>query len=81
MMCMLINLINLRLIWLINRHNTVCNFCWPYAKLSTGGVSRGYERMDEKHLSMFHSVSNRARGKRSRNSVSSVARYAFNSFF
>ncbi len=38
------------------------------------------ERMDEMHLSVFHSVSNRARGRRSRNSISSVA-YAFNSFF
>ncbi len=31
--------------------------------------------------SVFHSISNRARGKHSRNSISSVARYAFNSFF
>ncbi len=30
-------------------------------------------RMDETHLSVFHSVSNRARGKRSRNSISSAA--------
>ncbi len=29
--------------------------------------------MDETHLSVFHYVSNRARGKRSRNSISSVA--------
>ncbi len=29
----------------------------------------------------FHSVSNRAHGKRSRNSISSVALHAFNSFF
>ncbi len=36
--------------------------------------------MNETHLSVFHSVTNRARGKRSRNSVSSAARYAFNSF-
>ncbi len=35
--------------------------------------------MDETHLSMFHSVSNSARGRRLRNSISS--RYAFNSFF
>ncbi len=35
--------------------------------------------MDETHLSVFHSVSNRARGRRSRNSISS--RYALNSFF
>ncbi len=39
------------------------------------------ERMDEAHLSVFHSVSNRDHGKRSRNSISSAARYAFNSFF
>ncbi len=31
--------------------------------------------------SVFHSAPNRARGKRSRNSVSSAAHYAFNSFF
>ncbi len=31
--------------------------------------------MDETHLSVFHSVSNRARGRRSRNSISS--RYVF----
>ncbi len=37
--------------------------------------------MDVMHLSVFHSVSNRARGKRSRNSFSSAAPYAFNSFF
>ncbi len=43
-----------------------------------GGV---VERMDETHLSVFHSVSNRAHGKRSRNSISSASRYAFNSFF
>ncbi len=35
--------------------------------------------MDETHLSGFHSVWNRARGWRLRNSISS--RYAFNSFF
>ncbi len=39
--------------------------------VSGGGGGGG---MDETHLSMFHSVSNRARGKRSRNSISSVAR-------
>ncbi len=39
------------------------------------------EWMKLTHLSVFHSVSNRAHGKRSRNSVSSAARYAFNSFF
>ncbi len=31
--------------------------------------------MDETHLSLLPSVSNRARGKLSRNSISSVARY------
>ncbi len=31
------------------------------------------ERMDEMHLSVFHSVSNRTHRKRSRNSISSVA--------
>ncbi len=30
--------------------------------------------MDETHLSVFYSVSNRARGKRSRSSISSAAR-------
>ncbi len=45
------------------------------------GGSSGYERINETHLSVFHSVSNHARGKRSRNSVSSAARYAFNSLF
>ncbi len=52
--------------------------------VSTGGGlegSSGYERINEMHLSVFHSAPNRARGKRSRNSISSAARYAFNSFF
>ncbi len=40
-------------------------------------VGRGW--MDETYLSVFHSSSNRACGRRSRNSISS--RYAFNSFF
>ncbi len=35
--------------------------------------------MDETHLSVFHSISNRACGGRSRNSISSG--YAFNYFF
>ncbi len=39
--------------------------------VSWGG---GGMRMDETHLSVFHSVSNRARGERSRNSISSAAR-------
>ncbi len=39
------------------------------------------ERMDEMHLSVFHSVSNHARGKRSRNSISSAARYTLSTFF
>ncbi len=38
-------------------------------------------RMDETHLSVFHSVSNRARGKRSRNSISSAARISSRFFF
>ncbi len=33
---------------------------------------------DETHLSVFHSVPNCAHGKRSRNSISSTARHAFN---
>ncbi len=38
--------------------------------------------MDETHLSVFHSISNRAHGKFSRNSISSTVKvYAFNSFF
>ncbi len=37
--------------------------------------------MNETHLSEFHFVSNRARGKCSRKRVSSAARYAFSSFF
>ncbi len=41
----------------------------------------GAERMDKMHLSVFHSASNRTRGRRSRNSISSAAWYAFNSFF
>ncbi len=40
----------------------------------------GLGGMDEMHLSVFHSVSNRVCGRRSRNSISSAA-YAFNSFF
>ncbi len=40
-----------------------------------GGVG-----MDETHLSVFHSVSNHAHGKRSRNSLFRGS-YAFNSFF
>ncbi len=56
---------------------------WALRKtVSTWGFgSSGYERMNETLLSVFHSVSNRAHGKRSRNSVSSAACYAFNSFF
>ncbi len=37
--------------------------------------------MDETHLSVFHSVSNRASGKRSRNSISSAARISSLFFF
>ncbi len=43
-----------------------------------GGVGLGMvwdERMDETHLSVFHSVSNRAHRKRSRNSISSAVQY------
>ncbi len=46
-----------------------------------GVRSSGYKRMNEMHLSMFHSALNHAHGKHSRNSVSSAARYAFNSLF
>ncbi len=35
----------------------------------------GGERMNETHLSVFHSFSNRARGRRSRNSISSSVRF------
>ncbi len=42
-------------------------------KTVSGGGGDGVG-MDETHLSVFHSVSNRARGKRSRSSISSVAR-------
>ncbi len=41
----------------------------------------GVGRMDETHLPVFHSVSNRARGKRSRNSISSAARVSSSFFF
>ncbi len=37
--------------------------------------------MNETHLSVFYSISKRAHGKSLRNSVSSAARYTFNSFF
>ncbi len=46
-----------------------------------GGGGGGGVRMDETHLSVFHSVSNRARGKRSRNSISSAARISSRFFF
>ncbi len=57
--------------------------------MSTGGGGGGGGGgirvvMTETHLSVFHSVSNRARRKCrkcSRNSISSTARYAFNMFF
>ncbi len=35
------------------------------------------ERMDETHLSAFHSISNHAHGKRLTNSISSVAQFFF----
>ncbi len=44
-------------------------------------VGGGGGGMDETHLSVFHSVSNRARGKRSRNSISSVAHISSHFFF
>ncbi len=47
--------------------------------VSPAGGRGGCWGMDETHLSVLHSVSNRARGRRSRNSISS--RYAFSSFF
>ncbi len=47
--------------------------------VSTGGGGGGV--MNETHLSVFYTVSNRACRKRSTNSVSSAARYAFNSLF
>ncbi len=37
--------------------------------------------LDETHLSVFHSVLNRAHGKRTRDSISYVAWYAFFFFF
>ncbi len=37
----------------------------------------GDEGMDETHLTTFHSISNHAQGKRSRNSISSAARFFF----
>ncbi len=53
----------------------ILDFWGLYAELSRpggGGCTSDYERMNEKHLSVFHSISHRARGKRSRNSVSSM---------
>ncbi len=55
-----------------------CGVVWC-GVVGWGGVGGGGGGMDETHLSVFHSVSNRARGRRSRNSISS--RYAFNLFF
>lgn len=53
-------------------------------KLSAGGgvewCMSGYERKNVTHLSVFHSVLYCTRGQRLRNSVSSVAQYAFNLF-
>ncbi len=45
------------------------------------GVGCWNERLDEMHLSVFHSISNHAHGKRSRNSISFLAGYAFNLLF
>ncbi len=53
----------------------ILDFWGPYAKLCP------FLRMDEMHLSVFHSVSNHARGKRSRNSISSAARISSRFFF
>ncbi len=62
------------------RAEPILDFWGPYAKLCRPGggqvVMSGYT-----HLFVFHSVSNRARGKHSRNSFSSAARYVFNSLF
>ncbi len=58
----------------------ILDFWGPYAKLCRGG----WMRMDETHLSVFLSVSNRAQGKRSRSSISSAARISsrfFGGFF
>ncbi len=57
----------------------ILDFWGPYTKLcQRQGVGGGmYERMDETHLSLFHSVLNHAHGKHSRNNISSVARYTF----
>ncbi len=46
----------------------ILDFWGPYAKLCRRPGGGG---VDETHLSVFHSVSNRARGRRSRNSISS----------
>ncbi len=59
------------------RHSaSLCHVCWDAVRADGGG---GPEGMNETHLSVFHSALNR--GKRSRNRISSAARYAFNSFF
>ncbi len=53
-----------------------CNgACWSLKKKKKTVV------MNETRLSLFHSALNHARRKPSRNSVSSAARYAFNSLF
>ncbi len=57
-----------------------CNgACWSLLVIGRKKKKTGV--MIETHLSLFHSALNHARRKRSRNSVSSVARYAFNSLF
>ncbi len=58
----------------------IYNFNYPSVQLVEGMLLSGYDP-NETHLSMFHSISNRAGGKRSRNSIFSVAHYAFNPFF
>ncbi len=49
----------------------------PYAKLCHRwwGVKEGDERIDETHLSTFHSISNSAQEKCSKNSISSPVRF------
>ncbi len=59
----------------LSRSKPILDFLGPCVDWEGGGMGV----MNETHLFVFHSVSNRARGKRSRNSVSSAARYAFNS--
>ncbi len=50
----------------------ILDFWGPYAKLCYQRGGGGGERMDETHLSVFHSILNRANGKHSRNRFSSL---------